>query len=89
MKIKLCTLDNIPLFDHEGLLVTPSWREHETDDLGPKGLAALKAYTGQIVQIHPEDAPELVKLGLMLEGGKLVDYVAPVKPAKPAKAEAK
>lgn len=54
MKLRLATLDS-PLFDHEGLVLTPKWSEVDASKLTPAGRAAIVKYAGHIVNVHSAD----------------------------------
>ncbi len=54
-KVQFATID-VELFDHLDLGITKHWRALELDDLSDEQIAALRAYNGQIIQVHPADA---------------------------------
>lgn len=95
MKVRICTLGGVPMFDHAGIVATrDQWREHVIDESSPEGkvtIEALKSYVGHIVQIHPEDVKQFACVGLTVVGAKLVEPEAEEaeEPAPPVAADAK
>lgn len=55
MKLRLATMRDVPLFDHEGMVLRESWTMVDTDALTAAGRAAIPKYRGHILQVHPED----------------------------------
>lgn len=63
MKIRLCTI-GVPRFKHEGIEVAAVWREFNFAKAPKSARQALIDFAGRLVQIHPDDVPELAKNGL-------------------------
>lgn len=55
MKLRLATMRDVPLFDHEGMVLREQWSMVDTADLSAAGRAAIPKYRGHILQVHPED----------------------------------
>ncbi len=70
MKLRLKTL-NTPLFNEGGLGLTESWKEFDLDSMTPEQVDLIEAYTGQIIQVAPDQLEELGRrLGLSVEAGR-------------------
>lgn len=79
------TAHGVSKFQHDGLVVGESFSEFDYARAEKKTQEAFRAFVGRFVRIHPDDVDELAKLGLALEGGRIV-VLEPVK-AEPVKAE--
>jgi hypothetical protein len=61
--MRICTIE-VPKFQHEGLEAVSGWRQFDFAKAEKPAQQAFLDYVGQFVQIHPDDAGELAKLGL-------------------------
>lgn len=82
MRVRACTI-GVPHFQHDGLVVGKGWTALDVDEMAPPARAALLAYTGRFVQIHPDDVAKLPEAGLELRGGKLVEVEVAAPPSEP------
>lgn len=64
--MRVVTLGAVPLFRHDGLVVTDRWTEINVAKLAKPARAALVQFTGQLVRVHPDDHGELADVGLEL-----------------------
>lgn len=64
--MRVVTLGSVPLFRHDGLVVTDRWTEVNVAKLSKPARAALMQFTGQLVRIHPDDHGALADAGLEL-----------------------
>ncbi|MBA2718926.1 MAG: hypothetical protein H0U52_06765 [Chloroflexi bacterium] len=71
MKIRLMSASG-PRFLHEGLNITESWSEVDTDAIEPNTLDAIEEYTGSHIRIHPDDVEEFAsRMDLEFKDGRL------------------
>ena len=70
MALRLTTI-GIRFFQHDGLTVGDAWHEFDYAKADKKARQAFRDHVGRFVKIHPEDIPELAKLGLALKDGRV------------------
>ncbi len=80
--IRICAL-GVPGFRHDGLAVGARWSAIDPGQVTEKTRAALIAYTGKFVQIHPADVARLGDFGLALVENRLVKVAESPPPAAP------
>lgn len=72
------TAIGVACFQHEGLRVDARWTTFDYAAAPPGAQLAFRTYVGTFIKVHPEDRDKLTRLGLALEGGRIVEVMREV-----------